>query len=100
LGGKRLSFFRRHAIPHGDAGPIVATIVTGLEWAGKAPEGTEILNNRLTISGLGRIYFGEIILDENSRRVTLLRFELGSPNGGDASACEAATNGTPWPPHK
>jgi hypothetical protein len=99
LPGRRMGLFSRHAIPHADRGPIVATIVTKLEWAREAPEGTEIRNNRLSISGLGRIYFGEIILDENSRRVTLLRFELGSPNGGDASACEAATNGTPWPPH-
>jgi hypothetical protein len=92
--------FGSHEIPYADQGPIVATFVTKLEWKGEPPVGTEIVNNRLTVSGLGRIYFGEMILDENSRRATLLRFELGSGTGGDASACEAATNGTPWPPHK
>lgn len=94
------NLFGRHEIPYADQGPIVATFVTGLEWVGTPPIGTEILNNRLTISGLGRIYFGEIIIDEGSRRVTLLRFELGSSNGGDASACEVVSNGTKWPPIK
>jgi len=91
----------KHEIPHADVGPIVATFVTGLEWeGGVAPEGTEILGNRLTISGLGRIYFGEIIINDNYQRVTLLRFELGSNVGGSASAGEASSNGTPWPPQK
>lgn len=90
--------FRKHDLPHADRGPIVATFVTKLEWAGDTPEATEILNNRLTIAGLGRIYFGEIIVDEGMRRVTLLRFELGSRVGGDASACEVVANGTHWPP--
>jgi hypothetical protein len=47
---------------------------------------------------LGRIYFGEIIVDEGYRRATLLRFELGSHVGGDAAACEVVSNGTGWPP--
>jgi hypothetical protein len=90
----------KHEIPHSDVGPIVATFVTGLEWAnGIAPDGTEVLNNRLTIPGLGRIYFGEIIIDDNYQRVTLLRFELGSNVGGSASVCEASSNGNRWPPH-
>jgi|GEM_PF-1402778 len=93
--------FSRHELPHADRGPIVATFVTQLEWVGGvAPEGTEILNNRLTVHGLGRIYFGEIIVEEGSRRVTLLRFELGSLIGGDASACEVVSNGSRWPPAK
>lgn len=87
-------------IPFAEQGPIVATFVTGLEWVGPAPAATEIQNNRLTISGLGRIFFGEIIIGEGTRRVTLLRFELGSTNGGDASAVEVAANGTKWPPIK
>ncbi len=95
------NLFGKHEIPNADQGPVVATFVTRLEWVGGvAPQGTEILNNRLTISGLGRIYFGEIIIDEGSRRVTLLRFELGSTHGGDASACELVSNGTTWPPHR
>jgi hypothetical protein len=90
--------FGKHEIPYADLGPIVATFVSRLEWLGEPPEGTEIHHNRLTISGLGRIFFGEIVLDHNFRRATLLRFELGCPNGGDAAAVEVSTNGTHEPP--
>ena len=58
----------------------------------------EILGHRLTIDGFGRIYFGEIVIDENMRRVTLLRFELGSPIGGEAAFVEAHSNGGGYPP--
>jgi hypothetical protein len=86
----------KHEIPGADNGPIVATFVTGLEWVGgAAPEGTEVVNNRLTIAGLGRIYFGEIVIEENSRRASLLRFEFGSPIGGEGTAGECVNNGTP-----
>jgi len=88
----------KHDIPHAEAGPIVCTFVTNLQWDGIPPEGTEILNNRLTIPGLGRIYFGEIIVDDKYQRATLLRFELGSNVGGSASACEASSNGSHYPP--
>ena len=97
LPGMLGNFIGKHEMPHADS-VIVATFVTGLEWVGEAPEGTELLNNRLTIHGLGRIYFGEIIIEEGYRRVTLLRFELGSKTGGDSSACEVVSNGTHYPP--
>jgi hypothetical protein len=91
----------KHEIPHADRGPIVATFVTGLEWVGGvAPEGTEILNNRLTIHGLGRIYFGEIIVSEGYQRASLLRFELGSTTGGEVTVGEASSNGSHVPPSK
>lgn len=89
---------RRHAIPQCN-GLINTTVVSGLEWQGKAPEGTQIDRNALRISGFGTIYFGELLIEEQFRRLTLLRFELGSPVGGSGSACEVQTNGSSWPPH-
>jgi hypothetical protein len=90
--------FVAHKIPYADKGLFAATVVKSLKWAGAPPPGTEILGNRLTIEGFGRIFFGEILIDENQRRVTLLRFELGSPVGGDASACDVGSNGGGYPP--
>jgi hypothetical protein len=94
LGG----MFVAHKIPYADKGLFAATVVKSLKWAGAPPPGTEIVGNRLTIEGFGRIFFGEILIDENLRRVTLLRFELGSPFGGDASACDVGSNGGGYPP--
>ncbi len=88
----------KHEIPNADRGPIVATFVTGLQFPHGLPDGVEALNNRLTIRGLGRVYFGEIIINDHSQRATLLRFELGSGIGGGASAGEASSNGGHVPP--
>jgi hypothetical protein len=96
--GAIASLLTKHEMPTSTKGAIAATFVTKLEWVGKEPDGTEILNNRLTIQGLGRIFFGEILVEEGMRRATLLRFELGSPVGGDASACEVVSNGFGIPP--
>jgi hypothetical protein len=88
----------KHDIPHAETGPIVCTFVTGLAWDAAVPDGVEILNNRVTIPGLGKIYFGEIIIDDKYQRASLLRFELGSNVGGCATGCEASSNGVHWPP--
>jgi hypothetical protein len=88
----------RNEIPN-SKGMIYGTVVTGLEWQGKKPDKTDVIGtNRLKIEGLGTLYFGEIFIEENYRRVTLIRFQLGSSYGGDMSACEAQGNGSTWPP--
>ncbi len=81
-------------------GVIVATIVTTVKWDGKPAPGTEIKGNQLIIDGLGSIYFGEIVIEEDFRRATLLRFQLGSPHGGEGSVCETQSDTTGWPPKK
>jgi hypothetical protein len=98
LPGILVNLFGRHEIPRSARGCIVATFVTGLEWEGPKPPGTEILRNRLTVSGLGQIYFGEIIINEAQRSATLLRFELGSSTGGDMVAGQFDANTAHWPP--
>lgn len=72
--------------------------VNSLLWAGEAPKGARITRNRITIENFGSIYLGEIIIQEGLRRVTLLRFQLGSPYGGEGVAMDLQSNGTGWPP--
>jgi len=89
----------KSSIP-GAGGTIVGTVVTSLKWAGPAAVGAEIAGNRLDVPGIGSIFFVEIIYEQNLRRLTLLRFQLGSPTGGDGSACEVQSNGQGWPPQR
>ncbi|MBV8809719.1 MAG: hypothetical protein JO033_13685 [Acidobacteriaceae bacterium] len=91
--------FSKHKIPEADD-LIYGTIVTSMTWASTAPDGAGIAGNELKIPGLGSIYFGEIIIEEDFRRITLIRFQLGSPNGGDGAVCEAQSNGGTWPPQR
>jgi len=87
----------KHEIPHADH-TVVGTVVTRLKWEDKEPPETVISGNRLAINGIGTIFFGEILVEESFRRITLLRFQLGSPYGADGSACELQSNGESWPP--
>lgn len=84
-------------IPQSD-GVILGTVVKDIEWANTPAEGCEIRGNRLKISGIGSIYFGELIIEDDFRRLTLLRFQLGSPCGGEGSVCEAQSGGHWYPP--
>ena len=73
---------------------IYATIVKGVRWAGEPYPGARIDHNVVTVPEFGRIYLGEIIITDTSRRLTLLRLELGSPTGGYVAAGEVETNGS------
>jgi hypothetical protein len=79
--------------------PIVyGTIVSNLVWEGSTPKSALIAGNSVKIQDLGSIYFGEILIEESSRRLTLVRLQLGSPSGGDVSLVDIQTNGSTWPP--
>ncbi|HEX3684415.1 MAG TPA: hypothetical protein VHU83_17905 [Bryobacteraceae bacterium] len=77
-------------ILHEMPGSTLATVVTGLRWADGPALHTNIDRNKLTIEGLGSLYFGEIVIEEGFRRFTLLRFELGSRDEGQSRAEEDA----------
>ena len=68
-------------------GSIVSAIVrNGQPYAGHV----------LKEVGLGTIYFGETLMEEHSRRITMVRIEMGSDVNGDASAAGIGANGV-WP---
>jgi hypothetical protein len=50
------------------------------------------------VPDFGKIYFGELYITGESRRLTMVRFQLGSPHGGEVVAAEGESNGLPWPP--
>jgi hypothetical protein len=87
----------KHQIPHIN-GTCIGTIVQKLEWEDKPATDVEIVDNQLHILGIGSLFFGEIVLQENFRRITALRFHLDSTSGADASACEVQASGREWPP--
>ena len=72
-------------------GLILGTVVTNMRWAAESRSWRR--NSRQSpphIPGIGYIFFGEILYEHSSRRLTLLRFQLGSKTGGEASAAESA----------
>jgi hypothetical protein len=45
----------------------------------------------------GKIFLGEILCQHGRKTLTMLRIELGSPNGGSFTGPEGSSNG--WPPY-
>ena len=65
---------------------IIGTVVKDLRWEKEPAPGSEIRGNQLIVPGIGSLYFGEIVIEEGFRRLTLMRFELGSSDGGHGPA--------------
>ncbi len=81
---------------HGDKDLIFTTIVTALRWQKDRPyPGSKPLgSNGMYIPNLGRFYFGELMVQAGTRRLTMVRAELGSPTGGAATMSDVDINGS------
>lgn len=80
---------------HGDRDIVFCTIVKELVWRGKAyPDSKPLGTNGVHIPNLGRIYFGELLVQASTRRLTMIRCQLGSPTGGDCAVSDVDTNGS------
>ena len=78
-------------------GVIYATIVKELKWEGKPPTNARIDGHTVIVKDFGTVYFGEMLISEHERRLTMVRFELGSPDGGYCDFVDVGSNGTGFP---
>lgn len=77
---------------------LYATIVRSIEWAGgRRHPGGSIDGHVVTVKNFGMIFFGEILISSSSRRLTMMRLELGSPEGGRVAIASVGKNGG-WVP--
>lgn len=75
-------------------GTTYATIVKSIKWAGEPFAGAKIDQNLVIVPDFGKIFFGELLITDVSRRLTMLRLELGSPIGGALACAEVDSNGS------
>lgn len=82
-------------VPAGSSGGILrVTLARELRWKdGRAFPGSKIDGNTVTIPNLGKVHFAEMLIKQDSRRLGMLRFQLGSPTGGSAECVDVDTNG-------
>jgi hypothetical protein len=78
-------------------GIIYATIVRELKWEGKPPSHARIDGHSVIVKDFGTLYFGELLINAHERRLTMARFELGSPIGGYADMGDVVTDGSGFP---
>jgi hypothetical protein len=78
-------------------GIIYTTIVKSISWTGKPYPGATIDGHVVTVPDFGKIFFGELLVGGSERRLTMVRFELGSELGGWADGGGVDTNGSFYP---
>jgi hypothetical protein len=83
-------------------GTVKCTLVKDICWAKPEDEyeheDVEIHGHVVVIRNFGKIYFGEMLITGDSRRLTMVRFQLGSDDGGEVTAGDGQTNGQTYPP--
>jgi hypothetical protein len=80
-------------------GLTYCTIVSRISWRGEPNPNAKIEGHKIVFRDFGTIYFGELFVSEFSRRLTLVRVELGSPCGGSLDLAEVETDGHGYPPY-
>lgn len=59
--------------------------------------GGKSFGNAVHLPGIGRLFFAELQISARSKRISMLRFDLGSPSEGGGSAGEPDVNGSEIP---
>jgi hypothetical protein len=75
----------------------ICSLVRDIQWVGKPHPDVTIEGYKLRWPGFGRIYLGEILVGEGSRRLTMIRVEMGSPIEGSASSGSVDQSGSSMP---
>ncbi len=74
-------------------GIVPCSVVKGV----KGGKGFKAYNHVLVIPDFGKVFLGELLLMKYARRLTMMRFELGSPVAGKIAVCGSDGNGTGYP---
>ena len=82
----------KQPIPRVSGGYVVCSIVSSIKWGTKKIDG-----NVLVLEGFGKIYFGEVLINEYNRRYTLVRLAMGSDVEANVAYAEGDPNGS-WIP--
>jgi|SRR5215510_13112578 len=78
-------------------GVVYTTIVEKITWKGKPYPGARIDGHTVTVPDFGTIFFGELLIGGSERRLTMMRCELGSPDGGYVDSIDVGSNGSAYP---
>jgi len=79
-------------------GVLKCSIVRNLAWQG-APHPTATIHGHVVaVPNFGKIYFGEMFVRNHARRLTLVRFQLGSDDGGEVTGGDGDNGSQGFPP--
>ena len=96
---EKLAAGERNAVSTGASGPIMlTTIVREVKWTKKPHPTATIDKNLIEVPDFGRIFLGELLATGDSRRLTIMRLQLGSPFGISVGVGDVHTDGSWYPP--
>ena len=75
----------------------VVAIIAELAWAGEPHPEVTLQGNVLRWPGFGKVHVGEMLISHHLRRLTLLRFDLGSPFAMNGTSIEVESDGIGLP---
>jgi hypothetical protein len=98
--------FRKMAVdPFSTGEPVPAPDACGVilcscvkEMNTTCPGVKQVGHHGYHVPEFGKVFLGEMLLQQCQRTLTMLRFELGSPVSGDGTAAQVLSNGQIWPP--
>ena len=76
-------------------GVVLCSLVEKIETDLNKIPGVEIEGHVIRIPHFGEVALAEVFAGYGSRTLTMLRFQLGSPDGGGGSSGSGSTNGIP-----
>jgi hypothetical protein len=75
--------------PRTSGGFVATSFVRSVAWKGET-----FLGNALPLKGFGTLFFGEVLCNENNRRITMVRLALGCAVQATGGCGEGDPNGT------
>lgn len=95
--GRNKDLCARFRVPEGRdvppaSGLLVGSIISDIHGGGP---GIQISGHKVTVPGFGKLHFGEFAISQYSRRLVMLRAELGCPVQLDSSGPDMGGNGHP-----
>lgn len=77
---------------------FTASIVKSLSFQNGKPRDTTIHDNVITVANFARIFVGELLIQQRSRNLTLLRVQYDSDGKDNDSFANSVPDPQPWPP--
>jgi hypothetical protein len=77
-------------------GRMMLSIFDGLTAVTSDPR-VVVMGNAVTLENVGRFHLGELLIERGNRRLSMLRFSLGSDTEGTGSGAHSGVNGSGYP---
>ena len=95
---RHLDVDQNEAAGSASAIPWILPPSTGSSGSESPSARARISGHSVHVKDFGTVFFGEMLITGHTRRLTMVRMQLGSPESGSIAFGEVETNGSWYPP--